>query len=229
MATETEIESVPADWSALPGDLPVPVDDGLADHLKLGAPLPTSVLLRATATSSGNGNGETTVDLRALSFEGPVLVFVYPRTGQPGVANPAGWDAIPGARGCTPVSIAAVTAFPWADPDRRQELCAIRDTLGALRGARPGGVRIFALSTQSGAYQSEVARRLGLPYAILSDETGAFWRAMGLPTFEVDGVVLLKRITLLMYEGEVVGRDYPVFPSDQAASASELLVSIFGN
>ncbi|KAG8220514.1 putative thiol-specific antioxidant related protein [Butyriboletus roseoflavus] len=102
--------------------------------------------------------------------------------------------------------------------DRRQELCGIRDKLGALQAARPGGVRIFALSTQSAEYQSEVATRLGLPYPILSDERRAFSGALGLPTFEVEGVVLLKRITLLVYEGKVIGRDYPVFPSDEAAS-----------
>lgn len=112
-------ESISADWSALPGDLPVPTDDGAADHLHASATsqveLPRSVLLQATTSSgegqwnvNGQGNGETEVDLRVLSFERPVLVFVYPRTGQPGVANPPGWDAIPGARGCTPVSEAEV-------------------------------------------------------------------------------------------------------------------------
>ncbi|KAH0828967.1 redoxin domain protein [Lanmaoa asiatica] len=200
-------ESVPADWSALPSDLPMPMDDGEADHLASRVELPESVLLRATETSpvegQRNGNGETVVDLRALSFEGPVLVFVYPRTGKPGMANPPGWDAIPGARGCTP------------------ELCAVRDTLDALQAARPGSggpVRIFGLSTQSPEYQSEVATRLGLPYPILSDETRVFSEALRLPKFEVEGMVLLKRITLLMYEGKVIGRDYPVFPSDRAAS-----------
>ncbi|KAF8557901.1 hypothetical protein OG21DRAFT_1434396 [Imleria badia] len=212
--TDSEGGSVLADWSALPSDLPVPTDDGLADHLSAGASprvvLPTGVLLRATASSEGRG--ETEVDLRALSFQGPVLVFVYPRTGQLGVSNPPGWDAIPGARGCTP------------------ELCSIRDTVGALRTARAGGVHIVALSTQSASYQSEVATRLGLPYPILSDEAGAFWKALRLPTFEADGMVLLKRITLLLYEGDVVGRDYPVFPSDQAARrALDLVVSVFGN
>lgn len=74
------------------------------------------------------------------------------------------------------------------------------------------------MSTQSAEYQSEVATRLGLPYPILSDQTHLFSEALGLPTFEVEGMVLLKRITLLIYEGKVIGRDYPVFPSDQAAS-----------
>lgn len=118
MTTETESKggSVPAEF-ALPSDLPVPIDDGLADHLSAGASprvvLPTGVLLRATPTSEGHG--ETEVDLRALSFQRPVLVFVYPRSGRPGVANPPGWDAIPGARGCTPVRCAR--SFLGADRD----------------------------------------------------------------------------------------------------------------
>lgn len=115
MTTGTESESVPADWSTLPGDLPVPTDDGLADHLRASqVDIPTSVLLPATTTATAGAGredvqGERWVDLRALSFEGPVLVFVYPRTGQPGVANPVGWDVIPGARGCTPVSLGLVS------------------------------------------------------------------------------------------------------------------------
>lgn len=116
LESERESEPIPTDWSAFPSDLPVPTDDGLADHLRASADassreLPTGVSLRATTTlaswerqAKGNGHGSGEMaDLRALSFEGPVLVFVYPRTGQPGVANPPGWDAIPGARGCTPV------------------------------------------------------------------------------------------------------------------------------
>lgn len=219
----TETRSIPADWSTLPSDLPVPTDDGSADHLRGSqVALPTSVLLRATATTESEA-GETVVDLSALSFEAPVLVFVYPRTGRPGVANAVGWDAIPGARGCTPVSVAFSGSFGVADGQK--ELCGIRDSLGALRSARPG-VRIFGLSTQSTAYQSEVATRLGLPYPILSDEDGVFSAGLRLPTFEVDGTVLLKRITLLIYEGRVVGRDYPVFPSDQAATRALALLRL---
>ncbi|KAF8430688.1 Redoxin-domain-containing protein [Boletus edulis BED1] len=213
---ESQSTSILANWLTLPSDLPVPIDDGLADHLRGDQPrvvLPTGVLLRATPTStSASGDDDATIDLRKLSFEAPVLVFVYPRTGKPGIATPPGWDAIPGARGCTP------------------ELCCVRDTLSALQTVRTGGIRIVALSTQSTAYQTEVAQRLALPYPILSDEMGEFRRALKLPTFEANGMVLLKRITLLLHEGEVVGRDYPVFPTDEAARrALDLVASVFGN
>ncbi|KAG6377909.1 hypothetical protein JVT61DRAFT_14698 [Boletus reticuloceps] len=197
---ESQSTSILANWLTLPSDFPVPINDRLADHLRGDQPrvvLPMGVLLRVTPTStSASGDNNATINFRKLSFEAPVLVFVYPRTGKPGVANPPGWDAIPGAR---------------------DELCCVRDTLSALQTVRTGGIRIVALSTQSMAYQTEVAQQLALPYPILSDKMGEFWRVLKLPTFEVGGMVFLKRIALLLHEGEVVGRDYPVFPTDEAA------------
>ena len=80
------------DPTVLPDDLPVPADDGAADHLT-GAPVP-DVTLPAT-------------DGRSISLAGirghRVVVYAYPRTGRPGVAPLVDdWDLIPGARGCTP-------------------------------------------------------------------------------------------------------------------------------
>jgi peroxiredoxin len=82
-----------ADPMALPDDLPVPEDDGAADHLR-GARLP-SVPLPATDRS--------TVDIAGLL--GRTVVYAYPRTGELG-SGPLtdDWDSIPGARGCTPES-----------------------------------------------------------------------------------------------------------------------------
>lgn len=93
--------SVPTDWHDVPKDLPVPVDDGLTDHLP-GTIIPESLTLSSTDTK------EPSVDLGTLSRLSPILLFAYPRTGEPGVPNPDGWDDIPGARGCTPVSLAGV-------------------------------------------------------------------------------------------------------------------------
>jgi peroxiredoxin len=80
------------DPTVLPPGLPVPVDDGAADHLP-GQAVP-ALALPSTA-------GEP-VDLAAAAAAGTLVLFCYPRTGRPGEAPPPGWDEIPGARGCTP-------------------------------------------------------------------------------------------------------------------------------
>lgn len=123
------------------------------------------------------------------------LIYVYPMTGQPNVPLPEGWDQIPGARGCTPQS------------------CAYRDHYATLRAL--GAEWVFGLSTQDSAYQREMAARLHLPFAILSDAHGDFHRALELPTFEVDGKRLIKRLTLVVQFQRIVQVHYPVFPSDQ--------------
>jgi len=92
-----------------------------------------------------------TVDLSALS--GYVVVYCYPMTGQPGVPLPEGWDDIPGARGCTP-----------------QNMC-YRDHHAEFQAL---GAQVFGLSVQSTAYQQEMAQRLQLPFAVLSDHHLAF-------------------------------------------------------
>lgn len=169
----------------LPADLPVPLDDGAAAHLP-GRGLP-DVPLFSTA-------GEW-VDLAALP--GHTVVYIYPRTGEPDKDPPPGWDAIPGARGCTPQS------------------CAFRDHYAELQAL---GAAVFGLSTQSTAYQREAVARLHLPFALLSDEHRAFTQALGLPTFTIGAMTLLKRLTLIIREGRIEHVFYPVFPPDQNAA-----------
>jgi peroxiredoxin len=125
------------------------------------------------------------------------VVYIYPRTGVPGQALPTGWDAIPGARGCTPQS------------------CSFRDRFGELK--RLGVAQLFGLSAQDTAYQQEAARRLHLPFPILSDEKLAFTRALRLPTFSVDGMTLIKRMALVIDDGTITKVFYPVFPPDKNA------------
>jgi peroxiredoxin len=134
------------------------------------------------------------VDLSELS--GKTVVYCYPRTGRPGEDLPQGWDRIPGARGCTPQS------------------CAFRDHNAELQTL---GARVFGLSTQSTIYQREAADRLQLPFDLLSDEELAFAEALGLPTFEVEGMKLTKRLTLVIDDGQVEKVFYPVFPPDENA------------
>lgn len=170
------------DWSTIPA----PADDGGARHLP-GSRAP-SVPLPATDGS--------TVDLSALP--GRAVVYAYPRTGPPDAPNPDGWDAIPGARGCTPQS------------------CSFRDHFAELRGL--GVQHLFGLSTQDTAYQREAAERLRLPFPLLSDERLQLARAMRLPTFEAGGMALLKRLTLVLRDGAVERVFYPVFPPDRSAA-----------
>lgn len=138
-----------------------------------------------------------TVDLAARSTAARVVLFAYPRTGRPGVDNPPGWDEIPGARGCTP------------------EACSFRDLMAEFAAA---GAEVYGLSTQDTGYQHEAAERLHLPYPLLSDESLAFTRELRLPTFEVAGMVLLRRLTLVLREGRIEHVLYPVFPPDRAAA-----------
>jgi peroxiredoxin len=177
--------TAPHDPNVLPAGLPVPQDDGAALHLA-GLRLP-SVPLAATDGS--------TVDLSKL--EGRTVVYIYPRTGVPGQPPPDGWDAIPGARGCTPQS------------------CSFRDHFAELE--RRGVAQLYGLSTQGTAYQSEAVERLHLPFPILSDCNLVLARAIKLPTFTVAGMNLLKRMVLVVEGGVIVKVFYPVFPPDQSA------------
>jgi peroxiredoxin len=173
------------DPTHLPPDIPVPVDDGAARHLP-GMKLPDLAL---PATSG------PPVNLSKL--RGLVVVYVYPRTGLPGVDAPPGWDDIPGARGCTPQS------------------CGFRDHFAELKAL--GVAQVFGLSTQDSDYQREAAQRLHLPFPILSDASLAFAQALKLPTFTTAGMTLLKRMALVIHDGTIVKAFYPVFPPDKNA------------
>ena len=174
------------DPTQLPADLPAPKDDGGARHL-LSMRLPR---LKLPATDGSQ------VDLSAL--RGRAVVYAYPRTGRPGAQLPTGWDAIPGARGCTPQS------------------CGFRGHYAELRAA--GVEHLFGLSTQDTDYQREAVERLHLPFAILSDARLELQEALELPTFVVEGITLLKRLTLVIDDGTIRHVFYPVFPPDRSAA-----------
>ena len=120
----------------------------------------------------------TMLDLSTL--RGRSVVYVYPRTGRPDQPLPTGWNEIPGARGCTPQS------------------CAYRDRAAELAAL---GARVFGLSTQDTDYQWEAVDRLHLPFPLLSDARLELTNALALPTFEVDGLTLIKRLTLVINDG----------------------------
>jgi peroxiredoxin len=166
----------------LPADLPVPEDDGAADHL-LGTMLPQLTL----------DSSQGPVSLRELGQELLVL-YVYPRTGRPGRPMPPGWDDIPGARGCTP------------------ESCAFRDHAQELADR---GALLAGLSAQPLDDQVEFAERNQIAYPVIADPDLRLGAALWLPTFEVDGMTLYKRITLVVEACAVAKVFYPVFPPDK--------------
>jgi peroxiredoxin len=169
----------------LPSNLPVPIKDGAASHLR-NLPVP-KISLHST---SGR-----LVNLSSIVSSRTVL-YCYPMTGVPGKPLPEGWDLIPGARGCTP------------------QTCGFRDRFGEFSSLK---TRIYGLSTQTTDYQKEMVNRLRVPFEVLSDADFKFCDALRLPTFEVEGTRLLKRLTLILREGRIEEVFYPVFPPNESA------------
>lgn len=171
------------DWSRIPA----PEDDGGTKHLK-GMTMPP-VALQATDGSK----------VTLASLKGRVVVFAYPRTGEPGkIALVDDWDMIPGARGCTP------------------QTCSFRDLFKELKEA--GARAVFGLSTQSHDYQKAMTDRLHVPFPVLSDEKLELTKAMNLPTMAVADLTLIKRLALIIDDGRIAHVFYPVFPPDRNAA-----------
>jgi peroxiredoxin len=169
------------DVYALPPNLPVPEDDGAAEHL-------VGLELRSLVLESSLGP----VDVRDFD-----VIYVYPRSGRPGVALLPGWDETPGARGCTPQS------------------CAFRDLYPDL------GLAVAGLSAQTLDDQLEFAERNRMPFPVIADPERRLGAALRLPTFEIAGLTLYTRLTLLAEHARIVKVFYPVFPPD--ANAGEVL------
>lgn len=185
---EAKLKAVTHNPHELPDDLPIPTDDGACEHL-LGLPVPD---LRLQSTTGDR------LDLAELAA-GRSVIFIYPRTGVPGVDPPTGWDLIPGARGCTP------------------QTCAYRDDHAAFR---EHGAQVFGLSAQSSVDQLEFAAREHIPFPLLSDPGIELGAMLVLPTFVVDGAVLYRRLTLIVESGTIVYVRYPVFPPNSDALAT---------
>ncbi|MFF7726387.1 MerR family transcriptional regulator [Streptomyces sp. NPDC008001] len=179
--------ALPTDHGALPAGLPVPEDDGAARHLPG---------LRVPRLSLPGTAGETV----RLDEPGPgrTVLYVYPLSGRPDTDLPDGWEAIPGARGCT------------------AEACGFRDHHQELVAA--GAARVHGLSGQDTTYQRELVERLRLPFSMLSDPSLSLAAALGLPTFEAGGQRLFKRLTLILRDGVIEHVFYPVFPPDRHAA-----------
>jgi peroxiredoxin len=174
------------EYSSLPPGLPVPEDDGAADHLP-GLTLPHLTL------PSTRGETERLTELAAERL----VVYVYPRTGAPGEPSPAGWDDIPGARGCTPQS------------------CAYRDGLAEFERL---GAAVVGISAQSAANQLEFAQREQIPFPLLSDAGLELAETLELPIFKAAGMTLYRRLTMVVDAGTIAKAFYPVFPPDRDAA-----------
>jgi peroxiredoxin len=164
----------------LPENLPVPEDDGAADHL-------TGVEVPGVVLESSQGP----VDVSSYT-----VVYVYPRTGKPGVPSLPGWDEFPGARGCTPQS------------------CSFRDHAMELTEL---GATVAGLSAQTLGDQLEFADRNHMPYPVIADPELRLRDALRLPTFEIAGHTLYKRLAWIARGGLIVKVFYPVFPPDRNA------------
>jgi peroxiredoxin len=172
------------DPRVLPVGLPVPEDDGACDHL-VGLAIP-GVLLPSTQG-----------DVNLAELAAALVLYVYPRTGKPGVEPLPGWDATPGARGCTPQS------------------CGFRDHAADLAAL---GARVVGLSAQPLEDQREFATRERISYPVVSDEELVLAKLLRLPTFEIAGLTLYKRLALITCAGVIDKVFYPVFPPDRNAA-----------
>jgi peroxiredoxin len=173
-------------YNILPKGLPVPIDDGQAAHLD-GMQLPN---LSLASTSRQHFSFDISTNPEKL------VIYVYPRTGQPGVPLPDGWDEIPGARGCTP------------------QACDFSDHYQQFKNLN---TQVFGLSTQTTQDQLELKNRIHLPFDLLSDVDLKLKQRLNLPTFQVDKHVLYKRLTLIIEKNIIKKVFYPVFPPNQHA------------
>jgi peroxiredoxin len=180
----------------LPDDLPVPQDDGGADHL-LSMPLPDLSLMATSGTPVNLGTLHKTSTMASGSASHATVIYIYPMTGRPDTPLPPGWNDIPGARGCTPQS------------------CSFRDHFMELQQQN---ATVYGLSSQSTEYQREAKARLHLPFELLSDEQLAMKQALRLPTFTTENNELYKRLTLIAIDGIIAKVFYPVFPPGQNAN-----------
>ena len=135
------------------------------------------------------------VDLSQL--KGRTVVYAYPRTGVPG----------------QPLRGAGTRSRARAAARRNRAVFAIISP----NYAKPASIISSASRRRIRDYQSELAKRLHLPFAILSDAGFEFTKALRLPTFEVEGMTLLKRLTLVIDDSKITHVFYPVFPPDKSA------------
>jgi peroxiredoxin len=181
---------VERDVYTLPANLPVPQDDGAADHLR-GAAVPALAL---PATSGG------LVSLAELARQ-PAVLFFYPRTGEKGKSAGPTWDLIPGARGCTPQS------------------CGFRDLHGGFRalGVRVAGVSTQTTAYQREFVERNHVPFDLLSDAELRLTHALKLPTFEFPVPGIGASTLIKRMAWYLEAGRIAHVWYPVFPPDKNA------------
>jgi peroxiredoxin len=170
------------DFTVLPDNLPVPDDDGAADHLP-------GMLMPSLTLQSSDGSQ---VDLAGL-VAGRTIVYLYPLTGQPGTELPEGWDSIPGARGCS------------------TEACDFRDHYADLKRAGADRVFGLSSQSPTHQSELVTRLRLPFTmlsdqHLTLADALKL--PTFSAPGHER----LFKRLTLVIQNGQIEHVFYPIFP-----------------
>ena len=183
-----------ANLGGLPADLPVPEDDGAADHL-------TGMIVSDVELPSTDGDS---VSLARCSGLG--VLYVYPMTGRPDAHLPDGWDTIPGARGCTPQS------------------CAFRDHFSELQETGVNWIYGISTQTTDWQAEAVERLHLPFALLSDSRLRLANTMRLPTFTAQVEGQCdrLLKRLTLIVRDIKIVKVFYPVFPPDR--NAEDVLV-----
>jgi len=132
------------------------------------------------------------------SEHGLTVIYFYPKIGDPNSDPLIGWSDIPGAKGCTPQS------------------CEYRDHYSELKTI--GVLNLFGASSQDLKEQKEASNRLHLPFELLNDSELKLAKLLKLPTFTYQGKELIKRLTIIIYNAEIIKVFYPVFPPNENAS-----------
>lgn len=171
------------DLTKLPDNLPVPTDDGSCDHL-LGKTIPDMDF----PSTKGNLQNISRID---ADF---VILYLFPMIGMPGRSQPLEWDAIPGARGCTPQNI------------------TINEHLKDL--LKYDSVPI-GISTQPIGELSKISSMRNFSQVILSDNNLKLQQKLSIPTFRFENKIMYKRLTLIVKKSKIVKVFYPIFPPDK--------------
>lgn len=172
-----------SNYNNLPKNLPIPKDDGACNHL-MGIKIPNIVLLN-----------QKNQEKNLYSYQKKTQVFYfYPMTGKPNIPLPIGWDAIAGARGCTPQALSF--------QKKQKELHILN-------------AEAIGVSSQNPQDLAELSTRLELKQELLSDQNLKLTNLLSLPTFKIEEVIYIKRLTLIAQKGIIVKCFYPIFPSDK--------------